>query len=743
MPENDTSQGKADSPPDREIPPELRQILDFHRLWLDTRGKEGSRAILPHYSFQGLKLSGENLERADLAGAEFQGADLREANLKQAQLQGAIFSQAILTGADFRDADLERADLGDSKGLSLLLLARANLAGCRLPDDQAKFAGLDYVKDASSITSNLFMAMLITCVYTGITVFTTSDVALLTNTGTTKLPLLGVDISVASFYFAAPLLLLAIYIYFHLNLQHLWESLANLPAIFPDGQQLDQKVYPWLFNWLPSAYFIRLQELKNRRVFMAHLQKYLAAFFAWFFLPLTLVLLGGRYLYVRNLYVTHYHLLIVAAAVWFGLRFSYYAGTTLRGENGKKSGRVLGNAVWTCLVLLLMYALADGFIYGVPARLEPDLRPEIGWFKHRTLVPEVLDSLRLRIVVNFEEKDVSTRSAPGEGRKGEKDADRESPLARGAPLKGRNLWYAGAKGAYMARADLRRANLEEGAYLLGVDLREAKLGEAGYPWLAAELPKALLVKADLSKACLYRANLHRAILEGANLTGCELEAAVLAEANLRYANLRGAKLKGTILRAANLQGADFTGAKDLEARQIKEANVWILARYDDKLLKELGLPPDHNKLVETLKFVKLNLERANFRGADVSRFDFTESSLQGADLRKANLKRSILQKANLSQAQLRQSYLYLANLKEAELTEAVLDGANLLLADFQGAKGLKEGQVKSGRNWSLAFYDAEMIRRLNLPPDHNTRVWTQQLSGYDLQGAALRRCIPG
>jgi uncharacterized protein YjbI with pentapeptide repeats len=61
-----------------------------------------------------------------------------------------------------------------------------------------------------------------------------------------------------------------------------------------------------------------------------------------------------------------------------------------------------------------------------------------------------------------------------------------------------------------------------------------------------------------------------------------------------------------------------------------------------------------------------------------------------------------------------------------------------LLADFQGAKGLKEEQVKSGRNWSLALYDAEMLRRLNLPPDHNTRVWTQQLSGYDLQGAALR-----
>ncbi len=58
----------------------------------------------------------------------------------------------------------------------------------------------------------------------------------------------------AHFYLFAPFLLVGLYTYFHLYLQRLWESLADLPAIFPDGTPLDKKADPWLLIGLVRAH---------------------------------------------------------------------------------------------------------------------------------------------------------------------------------------------------------------------------------------------------------------------------------------------------------------------------------------------------------------------------------------------------------------------------------------------------------------------------------------------------------
>jgi uncharacterized protein YjbI with pentapeptide repeats len=724
------------SPRYQEIPPELRQILDQHALWLKTGGKQGQPAILLNHDFQELNLSNVVLKRANLEGANFKKANLAGANLKQANLRGANFSEANITETALQDADLDKADLTNSLGFNVLLLARANLTDCQLPKDQQKFSGLDYVKDASGITSTLLSAMLAACVYVGITAFTTSDVALLTNTGTTSLPFLGVGINMAAFYFAAPLLLLVMYIYFHLNLAHLWETLVTLPAIFSDGQRLDQKVYPWLFNWLPSIYFIQTKRLKDIR--FGPLQKFMATFIAWYFVPLTLVILWFRYLYVRNFWVTLWQLVLLTAAAAFGFRFRDIAKTQLQGKNGHKPTRFILNAMRVSAVFLVFFGLSDGFINGVPANLEPDLAPPTGWYLDRQLVPEILNlkPWHLPIVVNFEEAEVSHKIIPGDSQRGAQDANQEV-LAEGARLKGRNLRCASAKGAFLARADLRDANLEL-AYLRGADLRGAKLGEAGYPNLAVNLSKAYLFQANLTNACLSQANLYRATLEGATLEAANLEQAVLAEANLRYANLHKAKLRGTILRAANLQGANLKGAEGLELRQVKEAKAWILAYYDGKIFDSLGLTPDHNEQVKNQKFPKRNLDNLDLQTTDLVKFDFTEASLKKANLWKADLQEANLSRANLQGAKLNEANLFRANFQGADLDKASLSEANIWRADFQGAMGLNADQVKKGKNWSLALYDADMIQKLHLPPEHNSRVLTNRLDHYDLSGTDLK-----
>ncbi len=71
-----------------------------------------------------------------------------------------------------------------------------------------------------------------------------------------------------------------------------------------------------------------------------------------------------------------------------------------------------------------------------------------------------------------------------------------------------------------------------------------------------------------------------------------------------------------------------------------------------------------------------------------------------------------------------------ADLFEANLQGANLSGANLQGADLRGyssvfvtrTSGLTTSQVKAALNWELAFYSADFLKKLGLPPDHNERV---------------------
>jgi len=62
------------------------------------------------------------------------------------------------------------------------------------------------------------------------------------------------------------------------------------------------------------------------------------------------------------------------------------------------------------------------------------------------------------------------------------------------------------------------------------------------------------------------------------------------------------------------------------------------------------------------------------------------------------------------------------DLVEANLQGADLDGANLRGATLVGAKGLTASQVKKAKNWKLAFYNKDFLKKLGLPPDHNEKV---------------------
>ena len=119
------------------------------------------------------------------------------------------------------------------------------------------------------------------------------------------------------------------------------------------------------------------------------------------------------------------------------------------------------------------------------------------------------------------------------------------------------------------------------------------------------------------------------------------------------------------------------------------------------------MPPE--KLQEILE--------AHRKWVESERKEGERANLVDANLQKANLGRANLQGAYLREANLQGVFLGEANLQGAFLGEANLQGATLV-----GAKGLTASQVKKAKNWKLAFYDGDFLKKLRLPPDHNEKV---------------------
>ena len=95
----------------------LKEILEQHKLWLNSYGKQG--------------------EDADLCDANLRNANLEDAKLRYADLDGANLRGANLEGADLTGAFLEGANLTDMIGLPDISWI---IPGCLAQLNQIKYA---------------------------------------------------------------------------------------------------------------------------------------------------------------------------------------------------------------------------------------------------------------------------------------------------------------------------------------------------------------------------------------------------------------------------------------------------------------------------------------------------------------------------------------------------------------------------------------------------------------------------
>jgi uncharacterized protein YjbI with pentapeptide repeats len=545
----------------------------------------------------------------DLSEADFSGKDLSGADFQGADLRGVSFSGANLSGAILREANLQGANLSDAKrGLQTEQLSGADLTGATLPEELKKlYDALKNVDNISESARKLFLTVLVACLYSWLTIATTTDVNLITNRASSALPIIQTSIPIVGFYGVAPLLLLCIYFYFHFYLQKLWEELGSLPAVFPDGRPLHAKINPWLLNDLVRS---TLPMLNVNRPFLSHFQLWVSVLLAWWVMPVTMFLFWGRYLPRHERVGTTFHVLLLAISATASLRLYGLAVATLRGAQRKafrwkvmlKSRGGYQATALAVTIGALFGILSWGAIMGVPSDesilgmrlLLP--RGDTSYVAGRlTLVPRLMALVGYSPFADLAGAEVSQKKSTWS----ENDYDPDS--VAGARLRGANLRYALAPGAFLAGADLSDADLS------GTDLGLANLRGANLT--GACLRGANLYNADLRHAFLASTGIHFSFVAGGNDAFTPFPSTDLSGAQLGNANLSGAQLYGANLRGAQLDGADLTYsdfrhlktlgsmaelASNPNLEAVKHALHWDKAFYEDETLKALGLAPDHN-----------------------------------------------------------------------------------------------------------------------------------------------------
>ncbi|MGA2736382.1 MAG: pentapeptide repeat-containing protein [Bryobacteraceae bacterium] len=489
--------------------------------------------------------------------------DLAGADLRRADLRGVPFGKSNLAGTDLRESILREADLSCVSGLHLPQLTGADLGGAKLPESLGSLSGeLDVAKAISENAQKLFVAVLAACLYSWLTIATTTDAGLVTNRASSPLPIIQTTIPIVGFYVVTPLLLVGIYFYFHLYLQKLWDELGSLPAIFPDGRRLQSKADPWLLSDLVGSHVFNL---RSQRPFLAYLQAWISILLGWWIVPITLMLFWARYLPRHDKAVSAFHCALTAICVSAAIFLYRLASATLRGEQRPpfawKSALERPRAWYPLAVAIaagmVLAILSAGAIDGVrPGASGHDWWPPATG--PRAWIPAAMAKCGYSPFADLRAADISLKPAAWTGK-----SDAELDSVKGLQLSGVDLRYADMRGTFLAGSILTGAHLEW-ADLLLADLRQT--GLAG----------AHLQDADLLGARLNGADLSNAGLSNADLTGADL-----TDAELKYADLRGAR---------GISPGDLAKAKN-----------WKDAFYSADELRTLKLPQGNNEVVQSLR----------------------------------------------------------------------------------------------------------------------------------------------
>ena len=635
---------------------DLAEILDQHKMWVESGGESGAKADLSGVNLSKADLTGVNLQGAHLHRTNLVGADLSMANLRGASLVRADMRNANLLGTELRGANLMGANAYGADGLWFGRLGGTNLFDAVLPESISAVDSSKAIGDATRIARWFYFlnvgASLICCL---LIAFTT-DVRLLLNTSALPISRLSSILPMSGLYLGGPLVLLALSLRFHFLLLRLWGSMAALPAVFPDGQTLERDG-PWYLMGLVRRHFRWQGDTKSP---MTAFETVLSTVLAYWIVPVTLFFFWVRYLARQDFRGTLLHVFLITASVASATCLPFVVSRVLRPGDLRlpKSKNVLRLVLGTLRSALAVGCILFLFSIGVNRGLPYDRSGGSDGSPGdvRRWASLVFQSIGYRPYSDLTE---ATLSSPPP--RGAAWTDETVERISGARLNLMNLRFARAYKAFLINAKLWRANLE-GAYLSEADLRGANLREA-----------------LLRCAVLDRAQIGHAVLVSADATDANFSAADLRDADLSYGTFERAVLSNAKATRASLYAVNLRNAQLLRTD---------LSRTDMRDAK---------------------LERAVLSFANLEQADLSSAKLSEANLTGAQLKGTILLDADLKKADLRGAYLTGAILRGVEL-----DGANLAGADLRGASGITAAQVCSASHGRAALMDADLAAEVQL-----------------------------
>lgn len=692
---------------------EICAQLDYIKDYVNRGGKlsrdDGSHAVLKDCKFPpigSLLRNRKNLRYADFSGTDFGGADV--------------------TNTDFTDCDLTCADMSGTFGLIASQLSGANLTRCKLPEHITDFAILKTVETLSQNAGKVFLTTLMACIFVLLTAFSTYDIQLLTNSGTAQLPALNVSVSTQIFFSTAPFVLLILSITVHLYLQRLWETMATLPAIFPDGVRVDNKTYPWLINDLIRDGFLLLHGPRTA-MSLSGLQVLAFRFIAYGTVPATLLIVFLRCLSRHDLLLSWWQAALTALGIGWATYVSWLNRSTLAREmeevptsTEERITHVLKLTAYPALAVVLwtigLGAMINYACTGMPVILSRAQQQEIQkWDASRSGE----NRIGLERVKNALQSTIDDYSAELDRAKQNTARTRDVPFLEDDVkiLKNSQLqidtYSQNAKDIdkyFLDNEFLRRLNemskaevpwaVSFGGVSPGRIMEDTtrltekwKPGDNIFPNPPAPPIsgkwKRLIEEREVQRKLKSQdiANMHNFLQNGdpSALKWRNGLFPLVQRASFRSSNLRYLQARGAFLINADFRGADMTSA-DFSEADLRNATF------------QPAVADPINLSFATLSRAKA--EGQDFSGATMIGADLHEAILTGADLSSANLigadlSGAMMASANLSGAKLVGADLQGANLRRASIGSAMLIGADVSGADLEGAYYPED----SGPNW--------------------------------------------
>lgn len=517
---------------------------------------------------------------------------------------------------------------------------------------------------------NTWFVLLGVLVFVGITLMGVEHIDFYGVDRATTLPLVNFDVPTRYFFLAAPILVAAIYGYFHLYLIRLWDALGNADATI-DGKPLGDLISPWLIT--DAALYLRVRlrdDMAATHRLLEGSAMALNFLIAWAFGLVVLFFLWWLSMPARTFWMTAIAGLSLLAASFVGAASLALMISRMRRKHTGPQRNVFRTlpAMWLLVLALpaligVSYLRTTGdvpYLATISMVDEAVVERPAGWLPYGVAKAEYKDAWCRRKSADcamLSEASLAEFETDWTARRDATRADMRRPYWSDRSNENLMNWQgANLNSAYLVGAYLYRANLE------GADLNSAQLE-------GANLTNARLQGASLVSARLEHAKLQRADIQGVNFSGAALNEALLGGAELMKADFFTARMNGASLNRAYAQGAKFdhavlTGA-DLFGAELERAS-----------------------------FFGAQLQGANFNQAKMKRVILVDSHLHGASftsavMPQAILRRALMEKTNLFSAKLDGADLRGAIMQDVILNGTKLHGANIGFAGIFGSDFLE------------------------------------------------------